>query len=246
MQAAGLVLTAYQDSLSRSLDIVANNVANSNTTGFKKQSVQFETLVSRPTLSDIYAFGVDKGTFRDIAQGPMLTTGNPLDIAIQGKGYFPIQTKSGIRYTRSGSFTMDGESQIVTASGDKLLGDGDQPITVPEDADDLNITADGVITVKSGTGTDVLQIGKLKLVKFAREQDMQIVGNNLYTTTQQPEAVIESVMVQGMVENSNVQAVSEITNMVSILRNYQIAVHLLDLENQRMKDSINRLSKATA
>lgn len=246
MQVSGLVLTNYQDALTRALDVVANNIANVNTTGYKRQEVQFETLVNRPTPSEQINFGTDRGTLRNTAQGPLLTTGNPLDVAIQGEGYFPIQTQTGMRYTRGGSFVLNGEGEIVTPTGDKLLGDGDQPITVPDDARDITISADGTISAKSGTGKDVTQLGKLKIVKFSREQDLQITGNNLYSASETPQPATDSVLVQGMVEQSNVQSVNEITNMISILRNYQHVMRMLDQEHQRMTTAINRLSKATA
>jgi len=246
MQAAGLVLTSYQESLTRAMDVVANNVSNANTTGFKRQEIQFDSLIVRSTNEDKLTFAADRGTFRNTAQGPMLTTGNPLDVAIQGAGYFPIQTANGTYYTRAGVFMLNGSGEIVTGSGDKLLGDGDQPITLPDDASDIHITADGVITAKSGAGTDVTQVGKLKIVKFDREQEMQVAGNGLYSTSQQPQTDTDSRIVQGMIERSNVESVNEITNMIKILRSYQQTVHLLEKEHQRQTDSINKLSKATA
>ena len=246
MQGASLVLTAYQDALARSMDIVANNVANINTTGFKRQELKFDTMISRPTPRDSFAFGIDRGTYRDAGQGPSLTTGNPFDLAIQGNGYFQIQTDAGTRYTRSGAFLLNAQNQMVTATGDKLLGDGDQPITIPEDARDIVIAADGVISARSGTGTGAIQLGKLKLVKFEHEQGLQMIGNGLYASKETPQTATGSDIVQGMLEQSNVRSVTEITNMIHINRTYQQAVRLLETEMQRQKDAINRLSKATA
>ncbi len=246
MQASSLVLTSYQDALSRSLDIVANNVANSSTTGFKRYDVKFETLVSRPTAKEQILFGVDRGTTRDVSQGPLVMTGNALDVAIQGPGYFQIQTPNGIRYTRGGAFVLNADGEIVTPAGDKLLGDGDQVITLPNDATDILIGADGIVSAKSGSGKSATQVGKFKVVKFANEQNLQSVGSNQYTTTETPLADTESNLVQGMVEQSNVQSVNEIANMISILRTYQQVVHMLEKEHQRMSTAIERLSKATA
>ncbi|NTU76420.1 MAG: flagellar basal-body rod protein FlgF [Alphaproteobacteria bacterium] len=246
MQAAGLILTSYQDSLTRALDVVSNNVANSNTTGFKREDLLFDTLIVRPTPGEKFEFALDHGTYRNAAAGPMQTTGGPLDIAIQGQGYFMVRTDGGIRYTRAGAFMLNGQGEIVTPSGEKVLGDGDQPIALPDDASDILVASDGVISVKSGTGTSATQVGKLKLVKFANEQDLQSVGNSQYSTTQTPQPDTDSQMVQGMVEQSNVQSVKEITNMIEILRTYQQTVHLLDLENQRQANAISRLAKVTA
>ncbi|MDD5587000.1 MAG: flagellar basal-body rod protein FlgF [Alphaproteobacteria bacterium] len=246
MQAASLVLTSYQDSLSRALDVVANNVANATTSGFKREDIQFETLISRTTPTQQINFGVDKGTIRNTSPGPLLTTGNPLDVAIQGKGYFQIQTQNGTRYTRNGTFVLNEQGQVVTPSGDKLLGDGDQPITLPEDARDFQIGADGIVSVMSGTGKDVTQVGKIKTVVFDNEQELQSLGNGLYATAQTPKQDKDGTVVQGMVEQSNVQSVNEITNMIEILRSYQQVARMLENEHQRLSTAISRLSKTTA
>jgi flagellar basal-body rod protein FlgF len=246
MQGASLILTAYQDALSKAMDVVANNVANINTTGFKREELKFDTLLSQPTTQDKYQFAIDKGTFRDTEQGPSLKTGSPLDLAIQGAGYFQVQTSAGTRYTRSGAFQLNSQNQIITANGDKLLGDGDSPIIIPEDANEVVISADGVVSTRTGNSNNSTEIGKLKLVKFQKEQAMQMVGNNLYNTSETPQTDTDSGVVQGMLEQSNVQSVTEITNMIEINRTYATAVHLLDTESQRMKDAITRLSKASA
>ncbi len=245
MQASSLVLTSYQNSLTRALDVVANNVANANTSGFKRNDVKFETLISRPTASEQILFGADRGTLRDTSQGPLLMTGNALDVAIQGPGYFQIQTENGTRYTRSGAFVLNSDGEIVTPAGDKLLGDGDQVITLPNDATDIVIGADGVVSVKSGAGQTATQVGKLRVVLFTNEQALQNVGNNLYSTMETPETDENSSLVQGMVEQSNVQSVNEITNMIMILRTYQQVARMLEQEHQRMSGAINRLAKTT-
>lgn len=245
---ANLVLSSYQQSLEKALDVISNNVANSSTTGFKRQEVKFDSLIENPDLSpaDAVDFGVERGTYRDTSAGPLLATGNPLDIAIQGEGYFAVQTKDGIRYTRGGALQLDNQGAVTTASGDKLLGDGDQPITVPSDASNLHISADGVITARTGSDTTAVQLGKLKAVKFANEQRLQTVGGGLYSADESPEPDPHSHFVQGMIEQSNVQSITEMTRMIEILRNYQMATHMIDQDNKRQTDSIDRLSKATA
>lgn len=246
MQGASLVLTSYQDSLTRAMDITANNIANVNTTGFKRESVAFDTYVIRPAPTQTFHFGVENGTYRDAAQGPTLTTGNPLDVAVQGHGYLAVQTEAGIRYTRAGAFQMNQEGQIVTASGDPVLDDGQQPITLPADAQQILIGTDGTISVQTGNGGAAAQVGKLGLVKFANEQSLSPVGNNLYATDERPELETEGVIIQGAIEQSNVQSVSEMTRMIDVSRSYQQVVRLLETENERMAKAIQRLGKATA
>ncbi len=246
MQGASLVLTSYQDSLMRAMDVTANNIANVNTTGYKRENVAFDTYVVRPTPTQTYQFGIDHGTYRDAAQGPTLSTGNPLDVAIQGHGYMAIQTDAGIRYTRAGAFMLNSEGQIVTPAGDPVLDDGQQPITLPADAQQILIGTDGTISVQTGSSGAATQVGKLGLMKFANEQSLSPVGNNLYATNEQPELEKEGVFVQGSIEQSNVQSVSEMTRMIDVSRTYQQVVHLLDTENERMSKAIQRLGKASA
>ena len=104
--------------MQRAIDIVANNVANASTTGFKREGIVFDTLLSQPAPGESIDFVVDRATYRDASNGPINPTGNPLDLAIQGAGYFPIQTPQGTRYTRAGTFQLNTDGQIVTLSGD--------------------------------------------------------------------------------------------------------------------------------
>jgi len=246
MQGAGLVLTSYQDSLTRAMDITANNISNVNTTGYKRENIAFDTYLSRPEPKQTFQFAVENGTYRDSAQGPTMTTGNPLDVAVQGVGYIPVQTASGIRYTRAGAFQLNHEGDIVTAMGDKVLGDGNQPITLPEDAQDILIAPDGTVSALSGTTTEASIVGKMSMVKFANELELSPVGNGYYSTSQTAEPSVDTKLVQGAIEQSNVQSVTEMTNMINVSRTYQQVVHLLELENERQKSAIQRLGKITA
>ena len=133
MESPSLVLLSNQEALQRSMDIVANNVANSSTTGFKREGIMFDTLLSRPKSDESIDFVVDRATYRDASSGPVTMTGNPLDLAIQGPGYFPVQTPEGTRYTRAGTFQLNTDGVIVDMAGDPLLGQGGQSITIPID-----------------------------------------------------------------------------------------------------------------
>lgn len=246
MQGAGLVLTAYQASLAKAMDITANNIANLNTSGFKRETIAFDSYLVRPEPKQTFLFAVESGTYRDAAQGPTLTTGNPLDVAIQGEGYIPVQTEAGIRYTRAGAFQLNNEGDLVTASGDKVLGDGNQQITLPPDAREILIGTDGTVSAKSGNSAEATLIGKLSLVKFQNELELMPVGNGYFNTTQEAEPSTSGRLVQGAIEQSNVQSVSEMTRMIDISRNYQKIVHMLEAEHERQKSAIQRLGKITA
>lgn len=246
MRGTGLVLTAYQDSLQRAMDIVANNVANVNTTGYKRENVSFDSYLAQPTKDDAFLFAIDSGTYRDEVQGATITTGNPLDLALQGPGYFAVQTAAGTRYTRAGSFQVNSAGEIVTASGEKLLGDGGQPIVLPDDSQDLLIAPDGTVSVMSGTSTASTQVGRVRTMKFANEKGLMPVGNNMFSSNDTPTPDEDSHIVQGALEQSNVQAISEMTHMIQVSRSYEMVVHLLDREHQRQSDAISRLGKVAA
>jgi len=243
MQGASLILTSYQDSLTRAMDITANNIANINTTGFKRETVAFDTYIERPTPKQSFAFAIDQGTYRDAAQGATVTTGNQFDISIQGKGYIPIQTKTGIQYTRSGAFQINTEGELVTAKGDKVLGDGNQILSFPSNIKDILISPDGTVTASAGSGSTPTQIGKISIMKFEDEQELVPVGDGLYSTNQAPTIAINSRMVQGSIEQSNVSAVKEMTKMIEISRTYQRVVNLIKKEDDRQKSAIQRLGK---
>ncbi len=245
MQAPSLILTGYQDSLRRAVDVVAQNVANSTTAGFKRKEVLFSTYLAQTAPRQTWAFGFDAGTLRDTQQGSLLPTGNPLDVAIQGPGYFPIQTPSGVQYTRHGNFQLSKNGQIVTANGYPLLDEGKQPFSVPSDAEDLTLAADGTLTARTGGSTTPSILGKMGVMNFKREQDLREMGNGLYTTRQTPQPVTDSHLVQGATENANVQTVKEITDLIEMQRAYETAAHLLEMDHQRQTTAITRLAKST-
>jgi len=246
MESPSLVLISNQEALQRAIDIVANNVANSSTAGFKREGIQFDTLLSRPAPDESIEFVVDRATYRDASNGPIKTTGNPLDLAIQGAGYFPVQTPQGTtRYTRAGTFQLNTDGVMVDLAGDTLLADGDQPLSVPSTATEINISADGFVTARVDNGVSLADLGKLKIAKFENEQTMQPVGNGLYMTDEVPVPADESSIVQGALEQSNVQPVTEITQMIQIMRSYEQTVNLLGQENTRIDEALTKLSKTT-
>lgn len=246
MFTTSLVLLSDQIALQRSVDVVANNIANSSTTGFKRQGIQFETYNSRPSPWQNTSFVYDRATYRDATPGTTVATGNPLDLAIQGNGYFQIQTPQGTRYTRDGAFRTDGEGQIVTSNGLPVLSDGGQPLTLPEDARDITISGDGTVTAQTGTATSRAQLGKIGVVKFDNDEALSPTNGSLLTTTQTPTPVVGNPIVQGAVENSNVSPVAEITNLIRIQRAYEQASNLAGQENARLSTAIDKLSQTTA
>jgi len=246
MLSTSLVLLSDQMALQRSADVIANNIANSSTTGFKRQGIQFETYLSRPTPKQSTAFAYDRATYRDTTQGAIASTGNPLDLAIQGTGYFQVQTPQGIQYTRDGAFRTDNQGQIVTSSGFPVLTDGGQAVTLPDDARDVTISGDGTVTAQTGTSTSRAQLGKIGVVKFANDEAVTPVNNGLLTTTQLPAPVEGNAIVQGAIENSNAKPIMEITDLIRVQRAYEQAINLVGQENARQDSAIDKLSQTSS
>lgn len=246
MESASLVLLSNQTVLERAMDVVANNVANASTTGFKREGIEFDTLLSQPTDGQSLDFVMDRATYRDTSNGPIEPTGNPLDLAIQGAGYFEVQTAGGIRYTRAGALHINSEDTLVDASGDPVMSDGNQAISIPDSTTEINVAGDGFITARTDNGTSLAELGKIALVKFTDEKQLQAQGGGLYTTAEPPQPADNAIIVQHALEQSNVEPVTEITNMIRIMRSYEQVANMISNESTRLNNAIDKLSKTTA
>ena len=246
--ASNLVLLSGQMALAQSMDIVANNIANVSTTGFKREGIAFDTLLGQGTSTNKTPanFVFDRTTYRDASNGPITGTGNPLDLAIEGQGYFQVQMPDGSTgYTRVGSFQLNTDGQVVTQSGQPLIADGGT-ITIPNTTSQINISADGYVTAKIDNSAALAQLGKIVLVKFDDEQQLKSAGNGLYVTTQASQPATDSSVKQFALEQSNVQPVTEITNMIRIMRSYEQMTNMITNESQRQTDAVSRLSKTSS
>jgi len=239
MTTTGEVALSYQLALTNQLDITANNIANVSTPGFQSSHPLFaEFLVSIDANGDQIAYVVDKGTIRNLNPGPLNFTGNPLDVAVEGRGYFVVETDSGTYYTRNGAFQLDSSGQLVTSSGAAVLNDSNNPIVFAPGETKINITRDGTISTENGV------IGRFRLAEFSNEQAMINVGNSMMSTDETPVEAAKSAVVQGMVEGANVVAVAEITRMIQLLRSYQAANQLIVTDDERQQQAIQLLTRS--
>ena len=239
-----LVSLSQQLAAYRSMDLIANNIANINTPAFKRESMRFQEYVQEATPAENetgpqqISFVQDKGTVRDLTQGASTHTGAPFDLAINGKGYFTVQAPDGTsRYTRNGHFTLDGSGNIVTEDGNTLQGDGGA-IAVTSDDGDIHIAQDGTVSGAHG------QLGKIKLVDFSDETALQKEGASLYSTGQTPTAVDTPQIQQGALEESNVQPVLEMSHMLDVLRAYQTTASLTQSQEDLERNAIDKLGAA--
>jgi flagellar basal-body rod protein FlgF len=237
---AFLVAMSRHVALERQLDMVSNNIANLNTAGFKSSSAVFsEYMASSARENDFLPadapvhFVIDRTAFRNFSQGPVQQTGNPLDVAINGDAFLSVQTAGGERFTRAGALQINAAGQLVTPEGAVVNGDNG-PIIFQATDRSISISADGRISALEGlTNVEALR-GKLRLVTFARPQQLQSEGSNLFSALAgvagQPATPAVSV-VQGAVEGSNVNGVAEMTRMIEINRTYSMIANLLQAQS---------------
>lgn len=238
METPSYVALSRQMTLRRQLDVISNNIANMNTTGFKQQRMLFTEFLERPGMHEQVSFVQDRAVVRDLAAGGLTQTGNPLDVALTGHGYFTVDTANGPRYTRAGNFRLNDQRQLVDGGGLPVLSDNRQPITIPDGTREILISGDGTVATELGP------VGKLNIVTFKNEQLMTEVGAGLYVSDEEPQpAPADTKVAQGMLENSNVKPVVEMTAMIEIQRQYQSNQRMIDTEHERIRNAIQKLGR---
>ena len=241
-----LVSLSQQLAAYRAMDVIANNVANVSTPGFKREAAKFEEYVAmmRPAEGQKgpqpVSFVKDAGVMRDSSQGNVEQTGATYDLAISGKGYFQVQTPAGMRYTRDGHFSLDGNGNLVTSQGYQVQGDGGAITIAPTDGQ-INVAPDGTISsVVNGVGN---QLGKVKVVDFPDVAGLTKQGANLYSTGQTPTTPATVNIRQGALEASNVQPVIEMSHMIEVMRAYEATSNLAKSQEDMMRQAIDRLGQ---
>jgi flagellar basal-body rod protein FlgF len=251
MQNAILVGLSRQVALGREIDVVANNIANINTTGYKADGSIFEEYLASAARTEKsnghVSFVRDRGTWHNLSAGPLEQTGNPLNIAIDGKAFLVVQTARGERYTRNGALQINATGQLVTSEGDPVLGDAG-PITFQPTDNQISIGRDGTITVRQGNSRVDSLRGTLRLVAFDDASQLQKDGGSTFAPVgnAQPQPTKESSIIQGSLEKSNVHAVVEMTRMIEITRTYTQIAALLQQQADQSQQAIDKLADVPA
>ncbi len=229
--------------LRREMDIVANNIANADTTGFKLEQLLQKTDAQEGAASlqgprSVKFVGED-GVIRDFGQGGMRRTDAPLDLAIEGQGFFQVSSPNGPRFTRDGRLRLDDTGRLVTEGGLAVMDDGGGEISLDPQKGAITIAEDGTIT--QGT----TRVGKLGVYGFQTLGALQKTGDNLYqnTSNQQPQAATAARVRQGMLESSNVQPILEITRMIEVTRAYEQMAKMMDSTSELSKSAVERMGK---
>jgi flagellar basal-body rod protein FlgG len=252
LHAAATGMTAQETKL----DTIANNLANSNTTGFKRQDAEFEDLLYQnlrapgtnqagnvaPTAVQVGAGTRVVATSRSFAQGPILQTGNPLDIAIEGNGFLSVQKREGeISYTRAGALKVDAQGRLATSDGLPV----EPPITIPAEASNVNVASDGTISATMPGQRQPATLGQLQLVSFTNPGGLSAAGHNLFDATAASGEPVpgragaegRGTFMQGALEGSNVEAVTEMIGLIRTQRAYEINSKVISAADDMLRNA---------
>lgn len=245
--------------LQTKLDVTANNVANSQTAGFKRGRAEFEDLMYQTLRAPGANEGANNragtglqvglgarvaGTSIDSAEGELKQTGNPFDIAITGRGFFALQDPDGNPvYSRNGSFHLDAEGRMVNAQGYGMVSE----IVVPPDAESVTIGNDGIVTAAIPGETEPVELGQIEIANFANPAGLQAMGKTLFTETAASGTAIVGVpgaegagsLEQGMLEMSNVKVVEEMIDLISGQRAYEVNSRVVQAADEMLQQTAN-------
>lgn len=227
----------------RGVEVRAHNIANAATPGFRAERMLFSDYLVRqnrttePPGGRVLQYVQDRATWRDRAPGAMTQTGNALDLAISGEGFFVVATPTGERYTRAGRFTLDGDGRVIDADGNALQGAGGA-LVIPPEAGRVAISAEGTVSTDQG------EIGRLRIVRFDDENRLRREGNRLFRAETRPQDMPQPKIVQGVVEESNVQSVVELTLLMEDMREFQMATGFIEKEAERLASVPDRILRA--
>lgn len=242
------------------VEVISNNVANMNTTGFKRQRAEFQDLLYQ-NVKQIGSASSDAGTvvpsgvqvglgvktgsvYRIAEQGNAINTENPLDVAIEGRGYFRVQLPTGAdAFTRAGAFSMGPDGEIVTSSGYTVA----PGISIPEDATEITITSGGEIQVSLAGEAEPQTVGRLELAIFNNDAGLEAIGDNLFLESAasgaaslgEPASTGYGRIMQGFLETSNVNAVDEITALITAQRAYEMNAKVITTSDEMLRSTTN-------
>ena len=245
MENSVFVALSRVDALKRQMSVIANNLANMNTTGFKGEKMMFVEHLVKSRGGDRLipvklAYARDVAQITDISDGPIQTTGNRLDVAIKKEGYFVVETTNGPRYTRNGRFETNDQNQLVNQQGFPVQSDAGAPLVFGPEDTEIIIASDGTVSTNNG------DLGRIRLVKFENPQNLQKETGGLLSTDDNPEDVETPGLIQGALEGSNVEPITEMSKMIETHRAFDSVRRFIDREDQRQRKMIEQLAPRAA
>ncbi|MFN3936837.1 MAG: flagellar hook-basal body complex protein [Gemmobacter sp.] len=228
---------ARQSGLMREMQVVANNIANLSTTGFRREGVVFAEHVRALDGSPSLSMGRASARHIDLSQGDLAATGSRFDFAIRGAGFFLVETPAGERLTRAGHFLPDPEGGLVTPQGHRLLDAGGARVALPPGTRDIALGEDGTLSA------DGLPVARIGLWQPADPKDLQHEAGTLFRSGAVEPLEDPGTVLQGHLETANVNAVIEIARMIEVSRSYELGQSLLDREDERIRGVIQTLAR---
>ena len=241
MDIASSVATSRLVAQQRVLDVIAGNLANANTPGYKTERAQFSDWLSRqsggatPPGGNPIAYTQDRATWREQQAGTITHTGNPFDVALTGNGYFTVSTAAGPRLTRDGRFGLLPSGTIADAAGNAVLDSNGQPIQLAPTDTRISIAGDGTVSSENG------QIGKIGVVQPTNPMFLSAEGGTRFVSGSTTAPVASPALEQGAVEESNVQPIMEVTRMMDGQRQFEFLAQFVQAESDRQQNSIDKL-----
>jgi flagellar basal-body rod protein FlgF len=237
MEATGYTTLSRQTGLMREMEVVANNIANSATTGYRQEGLIFSEYVrSSPGQASV---SMSRANIRNTSmeQGALTQTNGTFDFAIEGDAYFKIETPQGDRLTRSGAFSPNADGDLVTADGLRVLDSGGSPVFVPSDVASISVAADGTLSADGQT------LGQIGLFRPTEAQTLVREDGVMFRVEGDIEETNQAQILQGFLEGSNVNAISQVARMIEIQRAYEMGQSFLETEDQRIRNAIKNLIK---
>lgn len=239
------IALSRQMALWKQMDFVSNNMANMNTSGYKQDEAVFSTYMVKTeggqgVAKDPLYFTEDYATFKDFTAGMISETGNTFDVAIKGDAFFAIGTDNGERYTKKGQFSLNADGQLITSDGDAVLSENNEPLFFAPGEKEITISENGDVSTENGV------IGRLKLVSFQDNQKLLKVAGTMYENTIGNDMILgdnNAVVLQGALEKSNVNAISEMTKLVNLQRSYEHVQQMIDEEHDRLSNTISAFAQ---
>ncbi|MFK7939519.1 MAG: flagellar hook-basal body complex protein [Roseovarius sp.] len=232
MENTGYTTLTRQSGLVNEMQVIANNIANSSTTGFRQEGLIFGEYVQRTENGPSISMALGSVRHTSMLQGGLIQTGGSLDFAVEGDGFFQIETQAGPRLTRAGSFSLSAAGDMVTNDGFRVLDAGGAPIFIPPDATDVSVSPDGTLSVN---GQPISQLG---LMKPTDPIDLIREDGVMFRTVGEVEPVIDGRVLQGFLEKANVDPVGQLARMIEVQRAYEMGQSFLDAENERIREAI--------
>ncbi len=237
MEATGYTTLTRQSGLMREMQLIANNMANAETTGYRAQGLMFSEYVARAASDEGVSMAAGRVRLTSFLPGALSQTGSQFDLAIEGDGFFLVETPQGQRLTRAGAFAPAADGSLVTKDGYPVLDAGGAPLFVPPGIESFAIAQDGTI---SADGNPIGQVG---LVRPIDPQMMEREGSTLFNPVAGFEAVENPMIRQGFVEGSNVNPIEQIARMVEVQRAYEMGQNFLQREDERIRAAMESFTK---